>query len=368
MLNHWLILPTAEAELRHVLAQANTVGEPQGPVCEAAPMTVVNGVAQIPIVGYLANQRNRWLDYFKVAQTSYHDLQAQVREAEADKKVKAIEFFVDSPGGQASNALIQAADVIHAVSKPTTAVVGELAASAAYWLASQADEIILSGPATAVGSIGVVVERYVDPSVVTITSTDAPEKRPDANTEQGRADIRKVLDDLHSMFVAAVSRGRGVGADAVSKSFGRGGVFLAAKAIQAGMADRVFHSGPDEAAHASIAAMDLETFRKENPTAAAELVAEGVAKERSRVNAHLTSADGKHHDLAAGFIKSGASVRDDEVHAAYMAADRKASRQEASLADNPPEVGNESPPSPTGDVLACVNATRLELGLPPIKA
>lgn len=364
MLNQWLVLPTAEHELRHALNCANTPGEPEGPIAEGDPMVVVDGVARIPIVGFLANSRNRWLDYFKIPQTSYLELQAQVQEAEASKKVRAIEFFVDSPGGQASNALIQAADVIHATTKPTTAVVGEVAASAAYWLASQADEIVLSGPASAVGSIGVVVERYVDPGAVAITSTNAPEKRPDPATEQGRADIRKVLDDLHEMFVAAVSRGRGVGAETVNKDFGRGGIFFADKAIEAGMADRVFHSGPEPAAHASIAPMDLETLRSQHPETLAAAVAEGEAKERSRVNAHLTMAEStKSYELACGYIKSGRSIREDEVHASYLAAMSRVSHTQAVVAENAPEVSNTSEPDDDAALLAELNADRIDAGL-----
>src|SRR5690606_22898690 len=117
-----------------------------------------------------------------------------IQTALDDPKVKAIILNMDSPGGEA-NGINELGDMIFAArgKKPIKAYAGGTIASGAYWLGSAAAELVIDATAL-VGSIGVVVEvvtrearegekRY------TITSSNAPNKRPDLTTEEGRAEI-----------------------------------------------------------------------------------------------------------------------------------------------------------------------------------
>lgn len=362
--NMWMILPELEIKLETIYAQAVDPAALDAASAPAAAedLVVVGGTARIPISGVLLSKPDRWLSMFGVEQTSYLDIQAQVAKAEADPEVSAIEFHVNSGGGEASNDLIETADVIFAAAKPTTAVVADMAASAAYWLASQADEITLAGPATMVGSIGVATDRFVSEHRVSIASTDAPRKRPDATTTDGKASIRRLLDDMHGLFVSAIARGRGVGADVIRTDFGQGGVVLAAEALRVGMADRVIRSGAEPAQRGTVAAMDLESLRASHPDVYQQAVDIGQKQERKRVAAHLKL--GKAYgamDSAVGFVTDGSSVIDENVQAEYLAARATGQRQADRQADN---AGGVDPVTPTPEATtdAGVQAFRAELG------
>jgi ClpP class serine protease len=321
----YLILPSLAAKYDAALAQAAQAQAAGQVVAETeSPHSILaDGTLHVPIHGLLVNERNRFLDFFGVAHTAIPDVSAVVHAAQSDPKVERIVLDVDSPGGAAGNPLIEAADAIHASTKPVVAQVGGMAASAAYWLASQADEIVLAGPASMVGSIGVVVDaRLPGDDSVTITSTEAPNKRPDLATDQGRAVVRDVLDEMHAMFAAAVARGRGVSAETVNAKFGRGGMVLASTAVQVGMADRIIGAtSVPESEHVTMAAMNLETLRQQYPQFVAALQAEGAEQERHRVAAHLDMAkQSGAHDKALEHIAAGLSVADPRVITAHHTA------------------------------------------------
>jgi ClpP class serine protease len=191
--------------------------------------------------------------------------------------------------------LFDAIDALQAFSKPLQGVVGGQAASAAYGLISQCDEIVASGRASAVGSIGTKIEAYVEPGVVTITSTDAPNKAPDISTPEGVAAVRAELDAYHNLFAEAIAQGRGTTVATVNTDFGRGGVMLADAALKAGMIDSVAPrvqgvlKSPTTKTKKPKAesTMDLQKLKAEHLAVYALAVAEGVAQERDRVTAHL---------------------------------------------------------------------------------
>ena len=339
MTQFWMIQPQAANKYRTDLERCMAAEPVAGPSRAAEPLNIVAGVAQISINGVLLGTRDRWLDMFGVAQTGYDDILAQVVQADADEAVGSIEFQVDSPGGEASNALIAAADAIWMAKKPTRAVVGEMAASAGYWLASQADTIAMSGPASMVGSIGVAVDMRFDENDVSITSTDAPKKRPDIATSEGQADVRKSLDDLHDIFRSAVARGRKVGADTVNRNFGQGGVQLTAEALESGMADTEIRSGAAAAQRDTVAVMDLETLKSSHPETYALAVDIGKNEERTRVCAHLKLAETTGiHAESAKHIEAGLHAGDNTVVAAHQNAQLMKLGQATVVAENAPPV------------------------------
>jgi ClpP class serine protease len=120
-----------------------------------------------------------------------------------------------------------------------------MAASAAYWLASQAGEIVIERAAS-VGSIGVVATVSKQEAAGSdgrrsyeIVSSGAPLKRPDPSTDEGKAAIQEQIDAIEKSFIADVARGRKVSAGVVRSEFGRGGMVSGEAAISAGMADKI---------------------------------------------------------------------------------------------------------------------------------
>lgn len=204
--------------------------------------TIRDGTAVVPVIGAIfprAGMMNASTDG-----TSLDAVMHDIRVAEASADVQRIVLLVDSPGGVVSG-LGEAASALRAVSKPITAFVTGNGASAAYWLASQAGEIVMDSSAM-VGSIGVVasLSRQEAPDATgrrayEVVSSGAPLKRPDPSTEEGRAAIQADVDALEEVFVADVAAGRNVTAARVRADFGKGAMMPASKAVAAGMADRI---------------------------------------------------------------------------------------------------------------------------------
>ncbi|MHB8283914.1 MAG: S49 family peptidase, partial [Caulobacteraceae bacterium] len=134
--------------------------------------------------------------------------------------------------------------------KPVIAFVDTLAASAAYWIASQASQIWMT-PSGEVGSIGVRamhadISKMLGDMGVNITeiaSTDSPHKTemsPFAPlSEDATNHIQARADAEHQNFIRAVAQGRKVSADRVRTDFGQGRTVGAQRAVELGMADRI---------------------------------------------------------------------------------------------------------------------------------
>lgn len=204
-----------------------------------------DGVAIVPIVGPIFPRANLMTEMSGTG-TSAAMLARDLQIARDSVEVGAIMLMVDSPGGSPTgiNAL---ADQIYAMrgTKQVLAHVSGSAASAAYWLASAAGELVVE-KTSIVGSIGVVaaISKQVEPDAngelaIEIVSSNAPNKRPDPQTDDGQAEIRSLLDSIETQFIADVARGRKTTAAKVKSDFGGGGSKVGAAAVAAGMADRV---------------------------------------------------------------------------------------------------------------------------------
>ena len=157
---------------------------------------------------------------------------------------------MDSPGGSVDGLPEMAAELRAARggTKPIVAVANTLAASAAYWLASSVDELVVT-PSGQVGSIGVLAvheefSRQNDAQGVTVTLFSSDPRKVEGNeweplTEEARATIQSQIDAFYAMFTKDVARGRNVTAGKVAADFGGGRVLLASEALKAGMVDRV---------------------------------------------------------------------------------------------------------------------------------
>ena len=204
-----------------------------------------NGVGVLTATGPLFRYANLFNDISGA--TSYDRLARDFATMVESPDVRSIVLNIDSPGGEA-NGVAEFADMIFAARdrKPIVAYVGGMGASAAYWLASAAGEIVVSETAM-LGSIGTVLgiqdtsERDAKAGVkrTEIVSSQSPNKRVDAFSEEGRAKLQARVDALSDVFIAKVARNRGVDADTVLQDFGQGDVFVGQAAVEAGLADRI---------------------------------------------------------------------------------------------------------------------------------
>ena len=205
-------------------------------------------VAVIPIYGLIMH-RGSGFEMSGPGGTSCESLSQQIREAVNEANVKAIVLDVDSPGGDVDGVEELAAEIYNArKQKKITAVSNCLCASAAYYLACQATEMVVS-PSSLTGSIGVYTmheddSKYLDDLGIKLTLIKFGENKAEGNnfeplSDSAQAHLQEMVNTFGGMFEKAVARGRGIKQDEVHNKFGQGRVFDAKQAVKLGMADRV---------------------------------------------------------------------------------------------------------------------------------
>lgn len=207
------------------------------PLQNTRTVSVRDGVAIVPVTGPIMRYANLFTQVSGA--TSLEVLARDFNAALNDSAIKAIVLEMDSPGGQASG-IAEFAQMVRAATKPVIAYVDGMAASAAYWIAVAADEVVVSKTGT-VGSIGTLVALDTRPQVgvMEIVSSQSPKKRVDVTTDEGRAQIQARIDELAHVFISDVATYRGVSVETVLANFGQGDVRMGAGAVTLGMADRV---------------------------------------------------------------------------------------------------------------------------------
>ncbi len=205
-----------------------------------------NGVGIVRVEGVLARRANLFMRIS--GGTSTEQMRAQFREALADRDAASILLVIDSPGGTVDGTQEFAEEIYRARgSKPIKAVALGTIASAAYWIGAAADELYLASDTTVAGSIGVVA-THVDVSRAeermgfkTTEITAGKYKRIASQygplTQEGRASMQDMVDDIYTAFVQDVAAFRKKSVDAVLERMADGRIFLGAKAIEAGLAD-----------------------------------------------------------------------------------------------------------------------------------
>lgn len=271
------------------------------PLQNARKVTLRDSVAIVPITGPIMRYANLFSEISGA--TSLDVLARDFTTALDDPAVKAIVLDINSPGGQAAG-ISDFAQMVRGAGKPVVAFIGGMAASAAYWIAAAASEVVISKSGMA-GNVGAVLGLDVrkDPNKAEIVSSQSPNKRPDATTDAGRAQLQALVDALAQVFIDDVAAYRGLSSDAVIKDFNGGDMFIGAKAVAARMADRIGTlesviaglagkpSMPAPPTHLKGTAMTLDELRAAHPDLCAALVEEGrtaglaagAAAERQRI-------------------------------------------------------------------------------------
>lgn len=209
--------------------------------------------AIVSVQGVLEHHYSVWSYIFD--SDCYSGIAASVNAAAEDSSIEHIVLQVHSPGG-VHHGCPECADAVWNARqrKRVTAVVDFEAASAAYYIASQATSIIglQSGW---VGSIGTQImihsmsrmykEMGIDAEL--IRAADSPNKNlghpAEPISDEARAERQRWVDQCASQFISAVARGRGVTEDAVKSRFGRGAMIFMDQALKVGMVDAIGRIG-----------------------------------------------------------------------------------------------------------------------------
>jgi signal peptide peptidase SppA len=206
-----------------------------------------DGVAVIPLYGVMSPRVNLMSQIS--GGTSTPLFTQAVRAAAADPNVRAIVLDVDSPGG-IMQGTEEAAQAVRAAreQKPTITVATNEMASAGYYVGSGASEIVAS-PSSMIGSIGVYTihmdrSRAYESAGVKPSIIRAGQFKTDGNAmeplgDQARATIQERVDAAYNMMVGSIAQNRGVSAEVIRETYGKGKVFYAADAVKLGIADRI---------------------------------------------------------------------------------------------------------------------------------
>lgn len=333
-------------------------------------MSIAGNSAEIHVKGVLTNAPDIFAMWFGGGNTTYPEIISALAEADANPDVAQIVMRFDSGGGSI-NGMFDAIAAMQTTKKDIKAIVGSVAASAAYGLASQADELVAHNRASMVGSIGIVVDAFVDPDRISITSSNAPDKRPDITTAEGKAVVVTQLDAIAELLDEAVASGRSTTVEKVNADFGQGATLLAGEAVKRGMIDSISKTALQSVKNTNSTTayggdqseateMDLNKLKADHPGVYAAVVQigteQGATQERDRVSAHLTMGSASGDMKTALKAVGDGSAMTASLQAQYMAAGMNSkdieNRQEDNIDANAPDNTNEEDTNEAADVKA----------------
>ena len=177
------------------------------------------------------------------------DVAAALREARDDKKVRAIVFRVDSPGGSAVGSEIVHREVERAsrAGKPVVVSMGSVAGSGGYFVAAPADRIVAQ-PGTVTGSIGVVYGKLATSDAWRRIGVNWGELKLGRNagfsspqgqySDSERERLESALDTIYRGFKDRVARGRSMTSEEVEE-VAKGRIWSGMQAAELGLVDEL---------------------------------------------------------------------------------------------------------------------------------
>ena len=206
--------------------------------------TTDDGIAIIPIHGVMMKHESSVTESVSTAVA-----RRQVRRAVNDAGVEAIMLHIDSPGGTVAGSGDLADEVYNAAQqKRTIAFIEDLAASAAYKIASQANEIIANRGEAVVGSLGTFavvhdVSKAAEQEGIKVHVIRAGEFKgaftPGTEvTDEQLEELQREINSMQAAFRQMVERGRGSRISDTESLFD-GRVHSANDAMSLGLVDAV---------------------------------------------------------------------------------------------------------------------------------
>jgi protease-4 len=221
-------------------------------------------IAFIYGIGRIALGRSRYTPFGRFVMGA-ETVSKAFRSAAEDKKVRAIVFRIDSPGGSyvASDAIWRETICAKRAGKPVIASMGDVAGSGGYFIAMACDRII-AHPGTMTGSIGVVSGKMVTSgfwnrigihwgTLYTNRNADFWSDTRGYSEDQWKL-IESRVDEVYEDFVSKAADGRGMDVESVKRS-AKGRIWSGRDAKERGLVDEL--GGLHEAIRAAKAAAQI---------------------------------------------------------------------------------------------------------------
>lgn len=248
----WAMEPTAAAvlaeQVRRLDLSAHVAANMARPQAVASAMELVPGrgekrVAIIRATGTLMKPQS------STGGTSTIQLRRDIQNAARDPGVSGILLAVESPGGTVAGTADLAGEVKKArQSKPVWAHVDDQAASAAYWMVSQADQVWANHATALVGNVGTIFavsdtsgaaeKEGVKVRVFSTGPMKAAGYPGTPLSDEQAAMIQRLADETQSHFDAAVKSARRLTADQM-KAVQTGEIFTASRAKELNLIDGI---------------------------------------------------------------------------------------------------------------------------------
>ncbi|HEY4760940.1 MAG TPA: S49 family peptidase, partial [Thermoguttaceae bacterium] len=172
-----------------------------------------------------------------------------IRSAVRDPEVGGILLRIDSPGGTVAGTADLADDVAAAAArKPLFAYVEDLTASAAYWIASQAERIYANSTTAVIGSIGTWIGLYdfsanaakegIKAIVLKAGKFKGAGFMGTEITDEQKAEWQRLIDKTQAEFTAGVAKGRKIPVARIEE-LADGRIHMAADAQKLGLIDDI---------------------------------------------------------------------------------------------------------------------------------
>ncbi len=211
----------------------------------------VGNIALIKIHGPVMIDRS-----FLSNAVSSESIISQIKEAKENPLIKAVILDINSGGGS-SVACSEVVDALKKLDKPCVAVIRDVGASGAYWIASACDKII-ANKLSLVGSIGVRID-YLEFSGllkkynISYANLSYPEHkdmlspyRPLTNTEINW--VKEWLNTTYTFLVNDIAKNRNMSVEELMP-FANGSLFMGYQAVNYGLIDEL--GGLDKAVNIS---------------------------------------------------------------------------------------------------------------------
>ena len=214
----------------------------------AAGVTRRSKVAVINVVGVINSGRSGF-DPVNGAVAGAASLVEFIREARADRSIRAIVLRVDSPGGSstASDVIWRELSISRENSRPLIVSMSDLAASGGYYIALAGDAIVAQ-PGTLTGSIGVYTGKFVTAgsleklgaNIESISRGKQAEMySPDRRfTADERKKITESMQSVYDQFVERTAAARQMPPEKVDE-VAQGRVWTGEQARQLGLVDEL---------------------------------------------------------------------------------------------------------------------------------
>ncbi len=216
-------------------------------ICFGDPDTAEYVIQSLSLDGVIAKSDSSW----RTSANSSDALLAAIKDATEDDEIDGLLIHLNTPGGSVTDS-----DVIYhqlqlfkeaKLGRKVFVFGGELVASGGYYLAMQADFIMIQ-PTTIIGSIGVILPGInaaklaqkigiEDASITSGASKDMLNPLKPVDPQHVEL-LRGVTTHLYERFVSLVIKGRKLSPEVV-KPIADGRVFHAQKALDLGLVDAI---------------------------------------------------------------------------------------------------------------------------------